>query len=174
MHVHNSLALWLVYVHNSLALRLVHPKSKMKSAAALILTLVATVRAQDCPTTWTCAYTTTPPTLDADVSDWNSVDGITTSLLMITGETYADGDATFKCVYDDELIYFALEIPGVYRFSDTVSELCAAIATMMKIGSQATFVNMGGCPLMPSRQAATPDHQTRAPTTLWTLARIGS
>ena len=122
------------------------PKYPMQSAAALILAFVATARAQDCPAAWTCAFTTTPPTLDADVSDWDSVNGITTSLLMITGETYASGDASYKCVYDDELIYFALEIPGDYRYSDSDNALCAAIATMMKIGSQATYVNMGGCP----------------------------
>jgi len=43
-----------------------------------------------------------------------------------------------------------MEIPGAYRFNETADELCAAIGTMMKIGADATFINMGGCPLAAS------------------------
>jgi hypothetical protein len=69
----------------------------------------------------------------------------TTSLIKTTGENY-DGDVTYKCLYDSENIYFALEIPGEFRFSADDDHLCASIATMFKIGENATFLNMGGCP----------------------------
>ncbi len=49
-------------------------------------------------------------------------------------------------MYDDKLVFFALAIPGDYRFNSAASELCAKIVVMLKIGSNATFVNMGGCP----------------------------
>jgi hypothetical protein len=40
-----------------------------------------------------------------------------------------------------------MEIPGQYRFDAADDQKCAAIGTMMKIGSKAGFINMGGCPL---------------------------
>ena len=88
----------------------------------------------------------TPPVLDADHSEWADVNAYTTSLVKYTGGVYDGGDATYKCLYDDEHIYFALEIPGDYRFSTEDNSLCAAIGTMFKIGEKATFLNMGGCP----------------------------
>jgi hypothetical protein len=39
-----------------------------------------------------------------------------------------------------------LEIPGKYRFDPDENKRCAAIGTMMPIGSKAGFLNMGGCP----------------------------
>lgn len=54
--------------------------------------------------------------------------------------------STYKCVYDENRIYFALEIPGEYRFNTTDNHKCASIATMTKVGKDATFMNMGGCP----------------------------
>ena len=47
---------------------------------------------------------------------------------------------------NETIIYFALEILGDYRFDATDNAKCAAIGTMMKIGSKATYINMGGCP----------------------------
>ena len=108
--------------------------------------LVAPLLAQDCPSTWTCRKTTTAPTLDADHSDWADVEGITTSMSTISGKDYPLGKASYKCLYDDTRIYFAFEIPGEYRFSEDDNHLNAALGTMMKIGADATFVNMGGCP----------------------------
>jgi len=116
------------------------------AAIVLFATAIPSGWAQTCPETWKCISTTSPPTLDADVSDWASVEGITTSLVSITGETYPGGDASYKCMYDNDLIYFALEIPGDYRFDPNDNHLCASIATMTKIGASASFINMGGCP----------------------------
>jgi hypothetical protein len=48
---------------------------------------------------------------------------------------YGLGEASYKCVHDSEKLYFALEIPGEYRFNATNDEQCAAIGTMMKMGS---------------------------------------
>jgi hypothetical protein len=117
--------------------------------AAFFLALVAgsNVNAQsDCSATWKCMPISTPPTLDADHSEWADVEAFTTDLLMTSGTPYDAGVASYKCLYDSENIYFALEIPGEYRFSSEDNHLCAAIATMFKIGAQATYVNMGGCP----------------------------
>lgn len=101
---------------------------------------------EPCSTTWKCHPVKTTPTLDADHSDWADVEAYTSSLLMISGSEYAEGGLTAKCQYDSENIYFAFEIPGKYRFSATDNHLCAAIATMFKVGSKATYTNMGGCP----------------------------
>jgi len=104
----------------------------------------------DCGTTWTCGFTADPPTLDADHSEWENVEGITTALnSVLTRKDYTEGMSTYKCMYDDDHIYLALEIPGDYRFNSTDNRYCAAIATMMKIGTEATFLDMGGCPDAP-------------------------
>lgn len=114
--------------------------------ASLALPL-AVVQAQDCGTTWKCFPSTTAPTLDADHSDWADVGGITTDLTLIKGgSTYTAGKAVYKCMYDDTHIFFALEIPGEYRFNPENNKQCAAIATMMKVGADATYNDMGGCP----------------------------
>lgn len=68
------------------------------------------------------------------------------SIHSIFGSTYDDGEASYKCLYDSEKIYFALEIPGRYRFDTLDNKKCAAIGTMMKIGPKAAYINMGGCP----------------------------
>ena len=65
---------------------------------------------------------------------------------MQFGLEYFDEKATIKCSYDATNIYFAFEIPGDYRFNATNNKQCAAIATMMKVGPDASFVKMGGCP----------------------------
>jgi hypothetical protein len=109
--------------------------------------LAAAANAQDCGTTWRCIYTSSAPTLDGDLTEWASVSGLTTALIQpYTGQQYAIGDATYKCLYDDSSIYFAIEIPGEFSFNETDSAKCASIATMLKIGVDATYVNMGGCP----------------------------
>jgi hypothetical protein len=108
-----------------------------------------------CGATWTCGKTGTPPTLDADHSEWADVEAYTTTLQTITGVQYAEGSAIYKCMYDDDKIYLALEIPGDYRFNATDDHHCAAIATMMKIGTEATLFNMGGCPDAPIGECST-------------------
>jgi hypothetical protein len=40
----------------------------------------------------------------------------------------------------------SFEIPGLYRFNPESDEECAAIGTMMKMGKNASYINMGGCP----------------------------
>lgn len=106
--------------------------------------------AAECPDKWICypvADGMTAPTLDGNLNDWSSVQGITTSLQMpVNGALYEAGDATMKCMYDSENIYFALEFPGAYSFNASSDEMCAAIGTMTKVGVMATFYNMGGCP----------------------------
>ncbi|KAI2513623.1 Ethylbenzene dehydrogenase [Fragilaria crotonensis] len=94
----------------------------------------------------TCKFTSTAPTLDGNFSDWSSVEGIETDIYDISGTKYADGAVMYKCVYDASNIYFALMIPGPYRFNATNNQMCPSIATMFKVGTMATFYNMGGCP----------------------------
>lgn len=101
------------------------------------------------PVTSTTGRAIVTPTLDADLSDWAEVQGgITTGIRSIFGKDYMDGDeqATYKCLYDEQKIYFALEIPGIYKFDELDNKKCAAIGTMMKIGSKAAYLNMGSCP----------------------------
>jgi hypothetical protein len=122
---------------------------KFITTALLSLLTATNVKAQcsSQPSSLTCTYTATAPTLDADLSDWVAVTGIETKIYQIGGTVeYLGGSVSYKCSYDDSNIYFALAIPGDYRFDTTTSELCASIATMLKVGSLATFVNMGGCP----------------------------
>jgi len=120
----------------------------MKFLFALFFSAAASslVVAQECSTTWMCQQTSTPPTLDGEHDEWSNVDAYTTTLMMTTGTEWDAGVATYKCMYDTERIYFAMEIPGEYRFSSEDNHLCASIATMFKVGSKATYVNMGGCP----------------------------
>jgi hypothetical protein len=126
---------------------MIWPKSPFVLCVALAATILPReVSAQDCGTTWTCAPTSAPPTIDSDLSEWADVEGISTAITMITGEDYAAGNAAYKCMYDDTHIFFALEIPGDYRFNATDNTQCAAIATMLKIGASASYINMGGCP----------------------------
>eukprot|EP00977_Amphora_coffeiformis_P017212 scaffold5520_cov167-Amphora_coffeaeformis.AAC.2 len=119
----------------------------MFRAIVLSSLLFATVQGQDnCPATWVCPFTETPPTLDADFADWADVPGYSTSMLNIDGTEYTAGVAEYKCLHDNTNIYFALSIPGEYTFDPTNDKLCAAIATMFKVGADATYVDMGGCP----------------------------
>jgi hypothetical protein len=103
--------------------------------------------AQSCDRSWTCYPTDSAPTLDANHTDWADVEGYTSDLINSnTGELYDVGTITAKCMYDSENIYFALEIPGEYRFNSTDDHLCAAIGFMFQMGPDATYSNMGGCP----------------------------
>lgn len=96
-----------------------------------------------------------PPVLDADTSEWADVSGgISPELVSIFGKTYTDGTPTFKCLFDSEKVYFMFEIPGKYLFNTTDNHYCASIGTMMPIGSQASFINMGNC-ITPDGQIAT-------------------
>jgi len=89
------------------------------------------------PTKMVCQAVATGPTLDGDLDEWSNVEGgIVTALQNIFGTTYANGEATYKCVHDSEKVYFALEIPGDYRFNASSDEQCASIGTMTKIGSK--------------------------------------
>ena len=110
-------------------------------------TFAVVANAQECATTWKCMPVTgSPPVLDADHSDWADVEAYTSSLVTTTGTEWDAGNPVLKCLYDENQIYFAFEIPGEYRFSTEDNKLCAAVATMMKVGEKATYLNMGGCP----------------------------
>ena len=63
---------------------------------------------------------------------------------VLNGQAYAY-EASYKCLDDATNISLALEIPGDFRFNATNDHFCAAIATMFKVSSKATFYNMGGC-----------------------------
>jgi len=122
----------------------------LPSVLALVATLSgAPTAAAECtsPGALECALTETPPTLDGELGEWASVAGIETEMYLIGGSTsYPDGAVSYKCLYDNDKIYFALQIPGKYRFDSEDDHLCAAIGTMFKVGSKATYVDMGGCP----------------------------
>ncbi|CAB9511775.1 Ethylbenzene dehydrogenase [Seminavis robusta] len=119
------------------------------SFALFLLGSMSPALAQDdeqCAATFKCLPTTTPPILDADHGEWADVAAYETTLVKYTGGEYEGGKATYKCQYTADHIYFAMEIPGEYRFSTEDNHLCAAIGTMFKVGEKATFLNMGGCP----------------------------
>jgi hypothetical protein len=124
----------------------------LKSAAFLLFASpLAAVAQAECSTTWKCQpISIDAPVLDGNLADWTYADDAvfsTTLTSPLSGMGYLDGAvSTFKCVYDANKIYFALEIPGEYRFNATDDHKCASISTMTKIGVDATFVNMGGCP----------------------------
>jgi hypothetical protein len=120
---------------------------KLSFLAFVSSLLISPSVSQECPLSWKCPFTDTAPTLDGDVAEWDSIEGIESTLQMpLTNTTYDAGPALTKCMYDDTNLYLALEIPGLYRFDTLDNNLCAAIATMMKIGVDATYFNMGGCP----------------------------
>jgi hypothetical protein len=99
------------------------------------------------PTAMICEFTSTAPTLDGDLSEWDNVVGIGTMIYQPGGLVeYPDGSVSYKCMYDETNIYFGLAIPGDYRFDPTENERCASVAAMFKIGANATIINMGGCP----------------------------
>jgi len=114
---------------------------RMKMMRRCCLSLVAVMAADvavtmvtgACVNTLKCTRAPSAITLDADLSDWSAIEGIATELRMVTQTVYKDGDATIKCVYDDATIYFAVEIPGLYRFNDTDYHQCPSIATMTKV-----------------------------------------
>jgi hypothetical protein len=115
-----------------------------KLSLALFASLFLTATA--CTAPLVCSRTKTPPTLDAELSEWASVATTETALRApLTGKEYAEGNLTAQCTFDDNRIYLALQIPGEFSFSSTDDHLCASIATMIKVGDDATFYNMGGC-----------------------------
>lgn len=93
-----------------------------------------------------CAKTDSPPSIDADLSEWTSVKGIETGIYKLGGTRAYTSTVSYKCLYDDSNIYMALEIPGDYRFDTEDNHLCPAIGTMFKVGEKATYLGMGGCP----------------------------
>lgn len=122
----------------------------MNFATLILLACAGSVHgACSSPGTLTCSKTDSAPTLDAKLDEWASVTGgIETEMHQAQTVTkYGGGTSSYKCLYDDTNIYLSMEIPGNYRFNSTDNKMCAAIGTMMKIGADATFVNMGGCPV---------------------------
>jgi cell division septation protein DedD len=123
-------------------------------AAALILSLfltapVAVVQGQASAPylPLTCIKLTgAPPTIDSNFADWTNEATLSTPIFhAITTERYEDGDMVVRCRYDDNKIYLAMEVPGLFRFNATDNKQCASISTMAKIGKSASFVNMGNC-----------------------------
>ena len=129
-----------------------------KGSLALATALLASVHAQEedvcasVPSLLTCRPAATPPTLDGDFSEWpvNSSDSISTPIyhaMMGAYAPYPNGNMVVSCSYDDERIYFAIEVPGAYRFDPEDNHLCAGISTMFKMGEDAELFNMGNCPM---------------------------
>jgi hypothetical protein len=121
-----------------------------KATAGILTILLAIAEAQQCssPDTLTCMPVADASiTLNANLDEWADVAGIKTALFQSGGDVkYTPGEATYKCLHSDTHLYLSLEVPGDYRFNATDNAKCAAIATMMKIGAEATYDNMGGCP----------------------------
>jgi len=112
-------------------------------AIAAAAAMVSDAAAADCssPKKFICHPTTTPPTLDGDLSDWSDhpEPAATSSLTAaMGGMMYEAGDLTMKCVYDESHIYFAFQVPGAYRFDPSDDHFCASISTMMQVGADAT------------------------------------
>lgn len=119
------------------------------SLALLTLGAASSTANGECvsPESITCSPTAKAPVLDGDLSDWSGVEGIEAPITAALGVTpYQYGDLSIKCVYDDTRIYFAFEVPGAFRFDSEDDHKCAAISTMMKMGPDAEYFNMGGCP----------------------------
>lgn len=111
------------------------------------LGLVETVISHSCFTNWKCLPTKTAPTIDADFRDWDGMEFISTKLIQaLTGKEYDAGHGIYMCMYDTDNIYIALQIPGEFRYNATDNHLSPAVGLMFKMGSKATYVNMGGCP----------------------------
>jgi len=117
---------------------------------SIFLVCISLAKASVCPTSLECVSTMTPPTLDGDLSEWSSVNGTQTELYGLAGNVYAPGLADYKCMYNDTHIFFAMEIPGAYRFNSSSNAQCASVAIMFKIGESALYYGMGGCPLASS------------------------
>jgi hypothetical protein len=110
----------------------------------LVLLALGAAKAQLCadPGVLTCHPVVGDlPLLDGDLSDWADVVGIETSLYApLTLQQYGPGKAKVKCAHSaDDRIFMTLEIPGKYRFNATSNEMCAAVATMMKVGADAMY-----------------------------------
>ena len=126
-------------------------------AIAAAAAMVSDAAAADCssPKKFICHPTTTPPTLDGDLSDWSDhpEPAVTSSLTAaMGGMMYEAGDLTMKCVYDESRIYFAFQVPGAYRFDPNDDHFCASISTMMQVGADATckymYVVINACFLL--------------------------
>jgi hypothetical protein len=93
----------------------------MKLSFFAFLSAVAVVHGQDdkcqVPGTLTCMPISSDtsasvgrqiatPALDGDLAEWADVTGgIVTPMRNIFGKMYEEGDATYKCLYDEEKIY---------------------------------------------------------------------
>ncbi|KAL7518299.1 hypothetical protein ACHAWX_003146, partial [Stephanocyclus meneghinianus] len=56
---------------------------------------------------------------------------------------HSNGHVTLWCVYDEDCIYFLLEVPGTYQFEST--DVNASILTMFEMDSDAMlYVDIGG------------------------------
>jgi hypothetical protein len=119
-------------------------------SALIIITLLLktnTVSAQDCPLALTCVPAKAKPVLDGKLDEWVAVQGLNSSIQQpISLNQYPGGETMYKCMYDTTTIYFALQIPGEYSFNETLPGLTPAVGLQHKIGPNATFFNMGGCP----------------------------
>lgn len=130
---------------------MIFPKHSLSLALLMLGAFPSTASGEEqcvSPPSVTCSRTTTPPTLDGDLGDWSDVTGgIETPITAALGATpYEPGNLGIRCTYDETRIYFAFEVPGSYRFDSEDNHKAASISTMMKMGADATYFMMGGCP----------------------------
>ena len=118
--------------------------------AIALLNLAGSESAEVCTSieSITCKPVTSTPTLDGDLIDWSTVESFVTPLTSaLTSTLYKHGHVKIQCLYDTNQVYFAIEVPGPYRFDADNNHLCASVSTMFKMGEMASLFNMGGCPL---------------------------
>lgn len=88
-------------------------------------------------------------TLDGLSSDWASVAGQSFVPLQAIqpdpAHPYASGRLNIKVVHDGHDVFFLLEFPGPYEFTQGDKHKCPSVALMFGIGDDATYNNMGGC-----------------------------
>jgi hypothetical protein len=127
-----------------------------KTISAVFFTLAGalaglqTTRANSCTSieSITCVQTTSSPTVDAKISDWDGVEVFETPLTgALTSTIYGAGNIKIQCVYDTNNIYLLYQIPGKYMFDSSDNHKCAAVGNMFQVGEKASFFNMGNCPL---------------------------
>ena len=63
-----------------------------------------------------------------------------------TAGEYMGGSMSNECFNEKTQTYFALDIPGDNCFKSTNNLLCASKATMFKVGSKATIIDVGSYP----------------------------
>lgn len=88
-------------------------------------------------------------TVDGISSDWTSVVGQSFVPLQAIqpdpNQPYPFGKLDIKVVHDGHDMFFLVEFPGPYEFTQGDNHKCPSVALMFGVGDDATYNNMGGC-----------------------------